>query len=351
MINAFFKTINKEFLYQFFLILALGIATSVKRQEAALDLLFSPSDLSFFLTYAIAALFIGYVLLPRFFYKKKNWSFALSVLAVLMVVIVAEELILEQIFYPDSRGKNFPGFIYTLLGILPTILILVGFKFAWDAQQKQSELEQLNTAMAESQMQFLKSQINPHFLFNNLNNLYAYSLENSPKTPTIILELSSLLRYMLYDCQEKIVPLEKEIKSLQDFIHLQEMQIEDRGDIQFTISGNTASWKIAPLILIVFIENCFKHSTSSQTQDIQIDVDIAIQDNQLIMNCSNTFSATTNTQKLTKGIGLENAKSRLSLLYPNAHQLAIQEQGDKYIVRLELTLENDSLTNPVKKIK
>lgn len=340
MANAIFKKINKEFLFQSILIFVLGVATSVERQEAELDLLFSPSDLSFFLTYTIAALFIGYTLLPRFFYKKKYWSFALSVLAVLIAVIVVEELILEQIFYPDSRGKNFPGFLYTVLGFLPTISILVGFKFAWDAQQKQSELEQLNTAMAESRMQFLKSQINPHFLFNNLNNLYAYSLENSPKTPTIILELSSLLRYMLYDCQEKVVPLEKEIKSLQDFIHLQELQIEDRGDVQFTVSGKTSRWKIAPLILIVFIENCFKHSTSSQTDDIQIDIDITIQGNQLVMNCINTFSPTSNTQKLTKGIGLENVKDRLALLYPNAHQLDIQEKGNKYKVYLELTLEN-----------
>ena len=339
MINTVSKNINKEFLFQFILILVLGIATSVEKKEAAFNLFLSPSQLSFFLSYAIAALFIGYVLLPRFFYKKKYWLFGMSVLAVLIAVIVVEELILEQIFYPDSRGKSFPGFIRTLLGVLPTIVILVGFKFAWDAQQKQSELEQLNTAMAESRMQFLKSQINPHFLFNNLNNLYAYALENSPKTPTIILELSSLLRYMLYDCQEKVVPLEKEIKSLRDFIHLQNLQIEDRGDIQFTVSGQPKEWMIAPLILIVFIENCFKHSTSSQTNNIQIDIDIAIQNNQLVMECSNTFSPNTNTEKLTKGIGLENVKDRLELLYHNAYQLDIQENGGIYKVQLELTLE------------
>jgi len=339
MVNALFKKINKEFVFQFILIPVLGIATSVERQEAALNLFLSPAKLSFYLSYAFAALFIGYVLLPKFFYTKQYWLFAISVLAVLITVIVVEELILEQIFYPDSRGKSFPGFIYTLIGILPTILILVGFKFAWDAQQKQSELEQLNTAMAESRMQFLKSQINPHFLFNNLNNLYAYALEESPKTPTIILKLSSLLRYMLYDCQEKLVLVEKEINSLQDFIHLQELQIEDRGDIQFTTSGQTSNWKIAPLILIVFIENCFKHSTSSQTDNIQIDIDLAIQGAQLIMNCSNTFSPTTNTQKLTKGIGLKNVKDRLALLYPNAHQLDIQENRNVYKVQLELVLE------------
>ena len=338
MMNTFFRKINKEFLFQFILILVLGIATSVEKHEAAWNLFLSASKLSFFLSYTFAALFIGYVLLPRFFYKKRYWLFAFSVFLVLITVIATEELVLEQIFYPNSRGKSFPGFIHTLLEILPTILILVGFKFAWDAQQKQSELEQLNTAMAESRMRFLKSQINPHFLFNNLNNLYAYALENSPKTPTIILELSSLLRYMLYDCQAELVPLAKEIKSLKDFIHLQELQIEDRGDIQFTVSGETSNWMIAPLILVVFIENCFKHSTSSQIDEIQIDIDIAIQNNQLVMTCSNSFSPATNTQKLSKGIGLENVQSRLDLLYPDAHHLAIQNEENVYKVRLELTL-------------
>lgn len=110
--------------------------------------------------------------------------------------------------------------------------------------------------VAESRMQFLKSQINPHFLFNNLNNLYAYALENSPKTPKIILELSALLRYMLYDCQADYVPLAKEIKCLNDFINLQELQIENRGTIEFNISGKAENQLVAPLILIVFIENC-----------------------------------------------------------------------------------------------
>lgn len=333
------RKINKEFLYQFILILVLGIATSIEKHEAVVDFFLSPANLSFFITYTFAALIIGYLLLPKFFYKKKYWLFSICVVLLLITLIGFEELVLEKLFYPDSRGQSFPGFIHTLLEILPTILILVGFKFAWDAQQKQSQLEQLNTAMAESRLQFLKSQINPHFLFNHLNNLYAYALENSSKTPAIILGLSDLLRYMLYDCQEKLVPLEKEIKSLRDFIHLHELQIEDRGDIQFTVSGQTANWRIAPLILIVFIENCFKHSTSSQTDGIRIDIDISILDGRLVMNCQNTFSPDTNLNVLSKGIGLQNVKDRLAILYPNAHHLVIEEEGNIYKVKLELKLE------------
>jgi len=333
--KLFFQQHNKEILFQLLLMVVLFLASAYDRHYPSLTF----SKVVFFINYVVAALFISYWLLPRFFYKKQYKPFIISLVLTLAAVMLIEEFVLEKIFFPDTRGSMFMGVIPSLLDVLPVIVILVGFKFAWDAQQKQSELEQLNTAMAESQLQFLKSQINPHFLFNNLNNLYAYALENSPKTPKIILELSSLLRYMLYDCKEHLVLLEKEIQCLRNFIQLQKLQIEDRGDIQFTVSGQANGYFIAPLILVVFIENCFKHSASSQTDDIHIAIDLDIQEDFLVMQCENNFSPNSNTQNLSKGIGLENVQSRLALLYPNAHQLSIKEEGNLYKVRLELKLE------------
>ena len=332
--NDLLKRIPKEGLFQVILILVLFLSSAYDRNGPAITM----SKVIFYISYVMAALFISYYILPRFFYKKNYKPFFISLLGVIILVVLIEEYLLEQIFFAGTRKALHIAIIPCLLDVLPIIIILVGFKFAWDAQQKQSELERLNTAVAESRMQFLKSQINPHFLFNNLNNLYAYALEGSPKTPTIILQLSSLLRYMLYDCQAELVPLEKEVKSLRDFIHLQELQIEDRGDVQFNVSGSTSAWQIAPLILIVFIENCFKHSTSSQTKDIAIDIDLRIDKDQLVMECSNSYSTTSNTEKLSKSIGLKNVKARLDLLYPNAHQLTIQDDGQIYKVQLGLEL-------------
>jgi hypothetical protein len=332
--KEWFKQISRETVFQVILILVLFLATVYDKDTPAVRL----ADILFFINYVLAALFVSYILLPRYFYTKKYYRFALGILVLLICVLLLEEFVLEKIFYPDSRGSMFPGVIPTLLGIIPTIMILVGFKFAWDAQKKQSELEALNTMVAESRLQFLKSQINPHFLFNNLNNLYSYALENSSKTPTIILELSSLLRYMLYDCREKLVPLEKEIECLQNFVRLQELQIEERGDIEFTVSGNAQNQSIAPLILIVFVENCFKHSTSSQSDNIHIQVDLDIQDGFLNMKCNNSYSPNTNTEKLSKGIGLENVKSRLELLYPDAHELKISHDEKVFKVDLVITL-------------
>jgi len=297
-----------------------------------------------FLNYTAGALLINYVLLPRFFYRKKYLYFFLSVLAIVAAIIVMEEFVLEKIYYPDTRGAKFPGIVYCFLDVMPVITILVGFKFAWDASLKQREVEELRSNVKESELQFLKSQINPHFLFNNLNNLYSYAIEKSPKTPSIILELSSVLRYMLYDCREDFVALPKEIEHLKNFTQLNELQIEERGKVAFRTKNIKSEYRIAPLILMVFIENAFKHSTASQSKDIYIDIDIKVSDyGMLEFECKNSFQAIGNTESLSKGIGLQNVKKRLQLLYPDAHQLTIRESEGLYTVVLRIQLNSENI--------
>lgn len=284
------------------------------------------------------AMAINYYLLPRYFYTKKYIQFIAGIIILTTAAVFIEEFIFEGLFYSNIRESYFPEIFYRIGNFLPTILLFVGFKFAWDARNKQAELEKLKSAVSESELQFLKSQINPHFLFNNLNNLYAHALDNSAKTPTIILELSSLLRYMLYDCREKLVPLEKEFKYLRDFVHLQELQIGNKGKINFETAGNTDGKFIAPLILIAFVENCFKHSTSSQTNEIRINIYLKIENHNLSLYCTNSFSSSSNLDELSRGIGLGNVQSRLDLLYPNAHSLEINSENGLYKVNLDLNL-------------
>ena len=295
-------------------------------------------DIYFFLNYFAAILVINYWLLPQFFYKKKYGLFALGITVALTIVILIEELVLEKIFFPTSKGTSFPGVIYTLGEIAPTIIIFVGVKMGWDIHVKQNEMDKLKNLMSESELKFLKTQINPHFLFNNLNNLYSYALVNSPQTPEIILQLSSLLRYMLYEGAKAQVPLAKEIKYLQDFVALQKLQIDDRGQVTFDVKGEINNQMIAPLILVVFIENCFKHSASSQTEGILIQINIEVVDNKLTLYCNNTYSLEHNNDNIAKGIGLKNVQSRLELLYPQRHLLSIQNQNNLYEVNLELNL-------------
>lgn len=326
---------SKEVIFQIVLHALVFLFYSIERNQTSIP----TYKIAFFLNYAVAAFFINYVLLPRFYYQKNTILFFVIILFTIMGVIMVEEFILEKIFFTGGRANTFGGLLLTMSQVLPPIAMLSGFKFGWDALGKQQEVDELKIAVKESELQFLKSQINPHFLFNNLNNLYSYAIEQSPKTPKIILELSGLLRYMLYECKEDFVPLNKEVEQLENFINLSEMQIEERGTVNFSTQNIQANYQIAPLILIVFIENAFKHSTASQADDISIDVHLNLSDSgNLQFICKNSFLPKSNTDSLSNGIGLENVKKRLELIYPNAHQLNIQNSNNIYEVHLKINL-------------
>ncbi|MEM7575684.1 MAG: histidine kinase [Bacteroidota bacterium] len=326
---------RRELIFQLCLHLLVLLFYSFDQREPGVNI----QKIAFFINYALATLFISYFLLPRFLYAKKYYAFIIGVSLSVVAVILVEEFFLEQIFFPDTRGARFYGIINTMLDVLPVMTMLAGSKFAWDALAKQRQLENLQLAVQESELQFLKSQINPHFLFNNLNNLYSYALEQSPKTPDIILELSAVLRYMLYDCRSDYVLLDKEIEQLKNFTQLNQLQIEDRGTINFSVPKNSSDYQIAPLILIVFIENAFKHSQSSQSDSILIDVKLDLKPSgRLHFSCINSFQTATNQADLPGGIGLENVKKRLDLLYPQAHELSIKQSDDRFSVFLQLQL-------------
>lgn len=293
----------------------------------------------FYLNFALASQVINYVLLPKYLYKNRYWQFAAFTILIVAAAIFVEEAILEQIFYPETRAKRFLGVFFNLLSTLPTITILVGFKFAWDALKKQREVLELKNAVKESELQYLKSQINPHFLFNHINNLYSSAIENSPKTAELILELSSVLRYMLYECKAKYVPLEKEITHLKNYINLSKLQIEERGDVHLNIDQIKDNYKIAPIILIVFVENAFKHSASSQKDAISINIELKVNAKGILrFKCCNTYLNDSNVAHLDSGIGLKNVKQRLKLIYPKSHVLKITDEDNYYDVNLTIDL-------------
>lgn len=331
----FLTSTGKEVIFQIVLHIVLFLFFSFDRHRPQIE----EFQIVAFLNYAMGTLVINYILLPKFFYSKQYLLFFLYVSIIVAAIIAVEELVLERIYFPDTRGTRFPGVVYSLLDVMPVITILAGFKFAWDASLKQREVEELRSSVKESELQFLKSQINPHFLFNNLNNLYSYAIEQSPKTPSIILELSAVLRYMLYDCKEDFVALRKEIEHLKNFTQLNELQIEDRGKVTFDAVNIPSGFLIAPLILNVFIENAFKHSTASQSEDIHIAIHTKLDaTGQLDFKCENSYRPLTNTVKLNNGIGLENVKKRLQLLYPDAYNLRITDDDNLYAVHLKMNL-------------
>ncbi|MHA7058288.1 sensor histidine kinase [Aquimarina sp. M1] len=328
--------INKEIWFQVILHIVVFIFYSFDRRNPEIQ----PYQYVFFLNFVIAGLIINYVLLPKFLYPGAYLKFSLYVTLIVVWVIFVEEAILEKIYFPDTRGTRFLGIGYNLMSTLPTLSVLAGFKFGWDALVKQREVKELKDSVKESELQFLKSQINPHFLFNNMNNLYSYAIEKSPRTPELILELSGVLRYMLYECKAKYVLLSKEVEQLGNFINLGRLQIEGRGKVTLLKNIEQSNFRIAPLILVVFIENALKHGSSSQTSDIIIEVDIKVtEDGLLYFKCSNTYKMQTNTNNLDSGIGLENVKKRLAIIYPKAHMLHIKTDNKTYDVELTIDLK------------
>lgn len=327
---------KKELLFQIVLHVLVLLFFSFNRNTGSIVL----HRAIFLLFYSIATLGITYYLMPKYLYKKKYWQFFLGTALLVVVIITIEELVLEPIIFPGTRrGDTFPGVYISLLGILPVMFILSGCKFGWDALQKQAQIDELETTIQESELQFLRSQINPHFLFNNLNNLYSYALQESPKTPEIILEMSGVLRYMLYESKEQFVPLKKELEQLGNFIRLYKLQIEDRGEVHFDVEKIDGDFKIAPLILIVFIENAFKHSQSGQSSDIKIDISVKLKNTTLEFICENNYESGFSLDSVAKGIGLKNVRKRLELLYPKKHILQIEEADNSYKVYLKLELE------------
>ncbi|HKJ80161.1 MAG TPA: histidine kinase [Prolixibacteraceae bacterium] len=295
----------------------------------------------FLLNYAAAAILINYVLIPQYYYKHRFGFFILYFLVVVAGVVLIEEFVLERLLFPGTRRAEIILLARAMFSALPPLLFLVGYKFAWDAVHKQHKIDALKRMMAESELQFLSSQINPHFLFNNLNNIYAYALENSPKTPELILQLSSIMRYMLYDCREKTVLLKKEIENLKNYVQLSELQLGEEGKVNFNVEGTAGSFKVAPLILIVFVENAFKHSTASQISDIQINILTKIEGNTLYFQCENNYTESSNNENISNGIGLKNVKGRLGLIYPGKYNLNIETKNNWYKVFLKIDLTDD----------
>lgn len=194
----------------------------------------------------------------------------------------------------------------------------------------------------EAELKLLKAQLNPHFLFNTLNNLYGLSVVKSGKLPDLMLKLSDLLRYSLYDTKDTFVPLEKEIQYLENYMSLEKIRLEDTTDIKFTKVGEFSSKTIAPMLLIVFVENAFKHLGVLKNEKSKVCVSIQVENDSLVFKCENNIDKSgikdDSLEKGKTGIGLQNAKKRLSLMYPERHQLKTYKTNENYIVELILDL-------------
>jgi hypothetical protein len=216
-------------------------------------------------------------------------------------------------------------------------------KYWYIKEQRNLQLQKENS---EARLQLLKAQIHPHFLFNTLNNIYSYTQNTSPTASRLVMGLSDLLRYMLYEGYHSLVPLHKELKMLQDYITLEKVRYDERLDVHLELPKNTDGYYIAPLLLLPLVENCFKHGLSNMVEQPWISLRITLESDSLVMKLVNGKAAGYKNEHRTSGIGLENVLKRLELLYPQKHSFKITDEEDVFIVDLKIELEKKNIKEP-----
>lgn len=219
-----------------------------------------------------------------------------------------------------ALAKGISGYVVPAMGAA-----IIIFKKWYRDQQKSKKLAEEKLA---AELNFLKAQVHPHFLFNTLNNLYALTLIKSDKTPDIVLKLSDLLDYMIYKSNDAFVPLKKELEILEGYIELEKMRYNERLDFKYEVKGDADAHEIAPLILLPFIENSFKHGASKDRSKPSIHIKLDIESEFLELEVMNSVPVVKNLDETEReGIGLKNVQRRLELIYPAKHELMIY-QGD-----------------------
>ncbi|MGV3768043.1 MAG: sensor histidine kinase [Chitinophagaceae bacterium] len=293
-----------------------------------------------FFSYAIM-----YFLMPQFLYTQRYgplmlWMLALVIAAGIISYLSSEylvgpvRLLLGVPRYPNSLAMGFMG---GLRGGLTIGGFAAAIKLMKQWYVKKQENEMLEKARMESELQVLKAQLHPHFLFNTLNNIYSFAMQDTQTAPGMILRLSDMLRYMLYECEKPQVCLAREIQLLKDYVALEQMRYGTRLDVHIHVEGNLQERTIAPLLLLPFVENAFKHGASDTVGDVWMSIDIREESGLLklkVINGKPGASAVISEQ----GIGLRNVRQRLELLYPGMHLLTISDFEDSFVVKLSLRL-------------
>ncbi|MBL0882259.1 MAG: histidine kinase [Chitinophagaceae bacterium] len=270
----------------------------------------------------VLAVYGNAYLLERFFFQKKYFYYFLSASIILFLSGLTQTIISDFHVFDFERLTIYSLPIYSVV-IVSTIIIVILQYF-----KKAGETHQLQLEQVRSELNYLKTQVQPHFLFNTLNNIYSLTLENSKQAGKSILQLSELLRYMLYETSAEKIKLSKEVNYLQQYINLEKIRFGEKLELSFNTPEKTEHFMIPPLILIPFVENAFKHAVSVPGEKIWITIDIVIKDAMLFFTVENSTYNNLKSANAASGIGLENLKRRLSLLYVDFE--IVHEQRDNY---------------------
>mgnify|MGYP003971298875 FL=1 len=288
------------------------------------------------------------VLMPRFVYKRKYFMYIVFLIASLLLMVFMKFnltfFLVSENIWPEGPSVihdfTFTYAIDMMIRELYVITFVTAIKITMDWLEEQKRVAALEKMQSDTELLFLRSQISPHFFFNTLNNIYSLSIEKSEKTPRIILKLSELMRYLLYETKTKRQSLEKEIICIQNYLDLERIRYGELLKINMNISGDILDKKIAPILLLSFVENAFKHGANKNIGNVTIDIDFRIVKNFLYFTISNPISEITKHKLLINhsgGIGLNNVKKRLALGYDSdEYDLKIDNEDKLFTVKLKI---------------
>ncbi len=296
---------------------------------------------------AVAAYFTVYFLIPKYLLKRRFSGFVLCFFISAAVLSLSQRAVLGYLTYPLIYPEYTEVFRFFRFNPLLTFfnIYVMTFIFAsvkmfeyWYYNQMQNK--ELQKQKMESELKFLKSQIHPHFLFNTLNNLYALTLDRSEKAPEVVVKLSDLLSYMLYECNADYVALDKEVQLLKDYLDLEKIRYHNELNCDFATTGDVGSKFIPPLLLLPFVENAFKHGLSKKAESPWIRIRLNVDEEFLNFMVENNkpTKEQVDEARYTEGIGLQNVRRRLELIYGENYALEVRSKKELFGIYLKIEL-------------
>ncbi len=288
--------------------------------------------------------FVLYYLVPRYFRSKNLLILLISLVSVTVAATFLSQLLWIHVIYPHIYEVSSPEpvatfarklfrFLWSSIDILLLLSVASALKFFRLRQMAAERERQLVEEKLQSELNFLRAQTNPHFLFNTLNNLYHLARKRSEDTPDAILKLSDLLRFMLYECTTPRIRISQEVKVIRDYLELERLRYGDRLRADFQVNMDNEDQPIAPLLLLPFVENAFKHGASESRGETWVRIDLTVKNGSVLFQVENPKDA--GKADIAEGIGLKNVKRQLELIYPG-HELRLDNQGDRFVVRLKI---------------
>ncbi|MEJ7693878.1 histidine kinase [Daejeonella sp.] len=279
--------------------------------------------------------------LPRYLLQKRYLAYftavILSVIGYLIVQSFYDYYLYGYVVGPLRNSNLLESLSYNFFSTLWYLGLMLALKLSIDWYGQQLVIQKITVEKLNAEVDFLRAQVNPHFLFNILNNLYALTLKKSELAPDVVLKLSEMMEYMLYDSTDDKVLLEKEVTYLNNYMELERLRFSDEPAISMKVNAVFNGHEIAPLLLLPLVENAFKHGLSTQSENSWLTVNIGL-DKSILMLLVENSKSTSVISKTKGGIGLLNLQKRLELLYPSRHQLVLEDKNDSFLAKLVIEL-------------